>query len=288
MRRILRRRRPGGISALAALACATLIASAGVAAQRITRGGPTLGGGYGTSYGLNGPRTVDGGFNFCRIAFRASMNGDGGSWQVDYPQADQNLSTRLSELTKLSISRTARGDPNHVVIRLKDPELFQCPFVMMTEVGSMFLDDEESANLRDYLLKGGFLWADDFWGTPAWNYFENQFRRVLPSGPFPIIDLPLTHPMFSTVFSVRKVAQIPSIGAWGGPGGRTSERGADSAVPHARVINDDRGRVMVLITHNTDFGDSWERESEDPDYFREFSVDGYAFGINALIYSMTH
>jgi hypothetical protein len=82
--------------------------------------------------------------------------------------------------------------------------------------------------------------------------------------------------------------QIPSINFWLGSGGGTSERGPDSAVPHARAIADVHGRVMVLMTHNTDISDSWEREGDDPDYFYRFSVDGYAVAIDVLLYAMTH
>ena len=87
--------------------------------------------------------------------------------------------------------------PRHLLISLTDPTvLSHCPFIMMTEVGSIFLDEAESAALRDYLLKGGFLWADDFWGNRAWDLFEAEIRKVLPSGPYPIVDLPLEHPIF--------------------------------------------------------------------------------------------
>src|SRR5688572_11691484 len=111
------------------------------------------------------PDSFDGRFNFCRVAFRSGFMGDGGSWGVDYPQADINFSTRLSELTMTRISRTSAGAPNHVVVRLTDAELFQCPFIMMTEVGSATFSKEEATALRAYLQKGGFLWADDFWGS---------------------------------------------------------------------------------------------------------------------------
>ena len=94
--------------------------------------------------------------------------------------------------------------------------------------------------------------------------------------------------MFHSLMSVKRIPLIPSINFWGGPGGPTSERGANSAVPHARAILDDHQRVMVFITHNTDFGDAYEREEDNRQYFIEFSVEGYAIGINVLIYAMTH
>jgi hypothetical protein len=94
--------------------------------------------------------------------------------------------------------------------------------------------------------------------------------------------------MFHMLYRVTEVPQIPSIGSWFALGGGTSERGADSAVPHARGITDKKGRMIVLITHNTDFGDSWEREGDDATYFVNFGPDGYAFGIDAVIYALTH
>jgi hypothetical protein len=242
---------------------------------------------------VRGPRfpgnaPYDGAFTFCRIMFRNSPYGDGGGWFVDYPRADVNLSFRLSELTTTLVSKTADGEFNHSVIRLTDKELFRCPFIMMTEPGGAYFDDAEAAQLREYLLKGGFLWADDFWGERAWNSFAGEIRKALPSGEFPIVDLPLDHPIFHTLYEVRHLPQIPSIDFYFGSGGRTSERGADSAQPHARAIVDAQGHMIVLFTHNTDFGDAFEREGDNQEYFDRFAADGYAFGINVLLYAMTH
>jgi hypothetical protein len=229
----------------------------------------------------------DGKFHFCRVEYR-SGRGDGGGWGVDYPQADSNLSIRLSDLTRAPVSFDDAREPNHVVVRLTDDELFQCPFVMMTEVGAAYLDDDEVTRLREYLLKGGFLWADDFWGSYAWQSWENEIRKVFPSGQYPIVDLPLDHPLFRTHFIVKKVPQIPSINYWMGSGGGTSEREGDSEIATARAILGPTGRPMVLMTHNTDVGDSWEREGDDPNYFYAFAIDGYAVGINVVLYSMAH
>jgi Domain of unknown function (DUF4159) len=234
------------------------------------------------------PSMYDGGFNFCRIAFRQNPYGDGGGWNVDWPRADENLSVRLSELTKAPVSfDPASRQPNHVVLTLTDPDLFKCPFIMMTEVGALYLDDSEAAALRQYLLKGGFLWADDFWGPYAWQAFANQIGKALPPSRYPVQDLPLSNAIFSIVTPVSKIPQIPSIDFWAATG-RTSERGPLSVPPEVRGITDERGRLMVLITHNTDFGDGFEREGDNHQYFLEFSVPGYAFGIDALVYAMTH
>jgi len=233
------------------------------------------------------PKDFDGGFQFCRVVFRNSRGGDGAGWSVDWPRADENLSIRLAELSRVPVSMDGPNSPKPLLIRLNDPTLNHCPFVMMTEPGGAFLDDDEARGLRDYLRRGGFLWADDFWGEDAWDNWEVQLRKALPSGSYPIVDVPLDHAVFHQMLQVNGFPQIPGIGYWDGRN-RTSERGPSTGTPHLRAINDDRGRVMVLMTFNTDFGDSYERESENPEYFQKFSVPGYAFGINVIIYAMTH
>jgi len=269
--------------AMAALALAVFVATA--SAQGFRRGNRFFG-----QLRAPTPESFDGSFNFCRIEFPhdPSFYGYSSPWWVDYPRADINLSIRLSELTKTRISRQPDGEPNHLVMDLNDPSMFNCPFIMMTEPGGAYIGQTEAVHLREYLLKGGFLWADDFWGTDAWEHFAGELSKVLPPDEYPIRDLPRDHPLFHAQFEVARVPQIPSIGNWGGPGGPTSELGSDSAEAHARGISDSHGRLMVLITHNTDFGDAFEREGDDPRYFYTFSVEGYAFGINALLYGLTH
>jgi hypothetical protein len=257
--------------------------AATAAAQR-RRGGGGFGGGRSFTPPPNPP--YDGKFQFCRIMFRQNPNGDGGGWSVDYPRADINLMYRLSELTVTSVSRDTKGEYNHPLFQLTDQRLYKCPFIMMTEVGALYMDDAEAAQLRDYLLKGGFLWADDFWGEYAWSVFANEMAKALPE--YHAIDIPLSHSMLHMLYQVKEIPQIPSIGSWFALGGGTSERGADSAVPHARGFFDEHGNMMVLATHNTDFGDAFEREGENRAYFDRFAGVGYAFGINALLYAMTH
>jgi hypothetical protein len=244
--------------------------------------------GFGYRAKMMTPEDYNGAFLFCRIVFRNNPYGDGGNWGVDYPRADINLTFRLSELTKTPVTRDPQEEYNHVVLRLTDPLLYRCPFIMMTEVGAAYIDEAEAAQLRDYGLKGGFLWADDFWGERAFDEWAGQIGKAFPPERYPIVDLPLEHKLFHVLYDIRHIPQIPSIGFWAGTGGQTSERGADSAVPHVRAIMDDDGRIMVLMTHNTDFGDAFEREGDDHRYFLQFAPDGYAFGVNTLVYSMTH
>ena len=110
----------------------------------------------------------------------------------------------------------------------------------------------------------------------------------MPSGDFPLFDVPTNHPIFHLLYDVPALPQIPSIGFWLRTGGRTSERGADSAVPHARAISDLQGHMLVFMTHNTDFGDAFERETDDHRYFDEFAAAGYAVGVDVLLYALTH
>jgi len=262
------------------LAVATIALAMSASAQFQGRRGGRFG------YGLPANAKYDGAFMFCRIMFSQARDGDGGGWSVDYPRADINLSFRLSELTTTSVSRDSVGEFNHIVIRLTDPELFRCPFIMMTEVGATYLDDEEAKQLREYLARGGFLWADDFWGEYAWEHWVRELEKALPSG-YPIKDLPMDHPIFHVLYDVHELPQIPSINFYFGSGGGTSER-PDSRVPHARGIEDHNGNLMVFITHNTDFGDAFEREGDNREYFERFAGPGYAVGINVLLYAMTH
>lgn len=241
-------------------------------------------------FGVSRPRadSFNGAFTFCRLAVRMSYDGDGGPWTVDYPRADRNLPLRLSEQTRAPVHMDDPRTPHHVVITATEPALFNCPFLMLTNPGRAFFTDEDAAALRTYLKKGGFLWADDSWGSRAWEHWHRELRKVLPAADYPLVDLPITHPLFHTVYDATRIPQIPNIGFFRGTGGSTSERGPDSRTPHAWAIVDDAQRLMVLSTHNTDFGDAYERESDDPEFFYRFSVEGYAIGINVLIYAMTH
>ena len=229
----------------------------------------------------------DGGFRFCRIRFNTSPEGDGAGWYVDYPRADENLSLRLSQLTRIPVTTVGEGEPVRLVLQLTDTDLFQCPFVMMTEPGGADFSQKEAKQLGAYLRKGGFLWADDFWGSRAWEWWSMQIAKALPPDEYPIVDVPLDHPMFHTMFDIKEIPQIPNIGLWESSH-ITSERGADSPQAYARAIFDKKGHLMVFMTFDTDFGDAFERETESPDYFQRFSVPAYEIGSDVLIYALTH
>ena len=250
--------------------------------------------GYGRGWNRVPPRlpkadSYDGSFSFCRGLFtqyRGEPSGSG--WSTDYPDADVNFSIRFAELTKVRVGRQSSGDPNHLVVPLSHEYLYNCPYLHMEDVGTLRFSDVEVARVRDYLLKGGFIWADDSWGSLALESWEREIGRVLPASEYPILDLPPDHAVFRMMFQIPKLPQIPSISHWRRSGGGTSERGPDSDVPVIRGISDRAGNLLVLMTHNTDISDAWEREGEDPEFFYNFSPNGYAMGLNIVLYSMTY
>ncbi len=206
-------------------------------------------------------------------------------WATDFPDADLNLSYRLQQMTSL------RVDPAGRVIELTDPELFRFPFIYISEPGDLQFSEEEVANLRRYLLNGGFLMVDDFWGDDEYQNFYEQIKRVFPERePF---DIPRSHALFHCVFSLPEDLnlQLPNVdrGTRSQFDGVTWERGEDTREAHIRGIVDDKQRLMVVICHNTDNGDGWEREGENEYYFKEFSEKkAYPLGINIVVYAMTH
>ena len=269
---------------VALFAAVAVLASAGYSfAQFRSRGFDVLG----TGSGLAPKEFPDRDFVVCRLVYSEGRRFAGG-WRTDYPLGDRNLSIRFGELTKTRVSTSRDGSRNHYLVRISDDQLFQCPFLIAGDVGSATISPAEAERLRAYFLKGGFLWADDFWGTDQWEQWVEQLRKVLPASEYPIADIALDHPMLRAQFVVTEIPQIPNIGYFRRSGGDTSERGYDSETPTARIITGPDQHVMVLMTHNTDISDSWEREGEDVSYFYAFSPRGYAFGINVLLYAMTH
>jgi hypothetical protein len=235
-------------------------------------------------------RDFDGSFLYCRGYYESVRSEAGGmGWWTDYPDADHNFLVRLAELTRIRVQWDKRHDPTFVVINLADPVLYRCPMLFMEDIGTVDFSAEETARLREYFLKGGFLWVDDSWGSYAWANWIDQIGRILPPGEFPIFDIPGTHPIMRTLYDVKEIPQVPAISFWRRNGGQTSERGADSAQVYFKGIQDSHSRLMVLMTHNTDIADTWEREGEFPrEYFDLFSPRGYAIGVNVVLYAMTH
>jgi hypothetical protein len=221
-------------------------------------------------------------FTFVRIKY--DSYGRGG-WFVDYRDSELNFSLRLQQLTSMKVN------PEPIVLELTDPKLFDFPFIYIIEPGSLVFRPAEVTALRRYLLNGGFLMVDDFWGDDEYYNFYQEIKRVFPDRE--PAEVPLEHEIFHCVYDLKEKPQLPSIGQAqaGRSSGVTWEQryGSDTSIPHYRAIRDDANRIMVFICHNTDLGDGWEREAEDPWYFEEFSVKkAYPLGINIITYAMTH
>ncbi len=259
----------------------------------------------GTPEWTNPPET-DNIFTFVRIIRDRDPEGSpsAGNWITDFPDSDLNFSYRLQQVT------TVRTDPDGRTLRLTDPALFTYPWIYMVEPGALLLRDAEVPILRKYLLNGGVLMADDFWGEWQWKGFARQIKRVFPEREFqdPTMDHPLFHSVFDLKVPMNKL-QTPNIrqgirsldpkdpmfgvtwethpreGSWD----RWGAGGEPCIDMHVRAIFDDKGRIMILAAHNCDNGDSWEREGEDDGFFHEFSEKrGYPLGIDIVFYLMTH
>jgi len=217
-------------------------------------------------------------FYFTRAAYGrgGGFGFRGPRWQVDYPDADVWIAGVLNRLTGIDVS------PWENPVLLDDPDLRRFPFVYAVEVGYMSLAPSEEQGLRDYLLAGGFLFADDFWGTYEWQNFEYQMRQVLPE--YEIVEIPLDHPVFSSFYQIDEIIQVPNVGQ-GIRGGPTHEQ--DGFVPYCLGIFDEHGRLMVVINYNTDLGDAWEW-AEDPRYPLTYSTYAYQMAANFIVYAMTH
>jgi hypothetical protein len=222
-------------------------------------------------------------FTFVRVQYTSGWGSRrwdrrGGRWLTDYPDSDLNFSYRLQELTSLQV------DPEGKILRLTDDELFDYPFLYLIEPGDLVFEEAEVRALRRYLLNGGFLMVDDFWGEDEWDNFYREIKRVFPDREPK--ELPLEHQIFHCVYDLKEKPQVPSIHAYWE--GYTTERW-DAREPHYRALFDDAGRMMAIICHNTDLGDGWEREGLDSGYFREYSEKwSYPLGINIVVYAMTH
>lgn len=231
-------------------------------------------------------------FTFCTLVYENNGHDEalGYGWMSEYPDGGLNFMTRLSQLTNIEINREPDGTPHQVILRPDDPAIFNYPIVFMTDVGTARFSEAEAENLRNYLLNGGFLMADDFWGETAWEYWLYNFGQVLPLDEYKIREVPLTHDIFNIVFQIPEMPQVPCVEFWSeAPQGVTSERGESTKTPTMHGIWDKNGRLMVIMTHNTDIQDGWQMEGMHEEYFREFSVKkSYPLGINIVVYAMTH
>lgn len=223
-------------------------------------------------------------FTFVRVQYDAAGPfGWWDRWDNDYPDGDWNFSFRLQQLTSLEV------DPYGRVLRLTDPEIFNYPFLYMAGVQSIMFSQEERKCLRRYLLNGGFVMMDDFWGDRGWNNVRTEMNRVLPRQRPK--ELQIDHPIFHCVYKLKELPQVCDLKTWS-EGYRFEfwhEGFSVDQKPHFWGYHDPNGRLVALCCHNNDLGDGWEREGENKAYFKEFSEKkSYPMGINIITYAMTH
>jgi hypothetical protein len=200
----------------------------------------------------------------------------GTSWTQDYPRADRHFAQAIRRLTRIQ----ARSVEQPVNLDDAD-DVYNWPWLCAGEMGDWKLTDVQAAKLREYLLRGGFLMLDDFWGTEEWNRFDQSMQRVFPDRP--IVEIDNRDAIFHTIYDLDGRYQIP--GEWALARGTTYRN--DGQTAHWKGIYDDHNRVMVAISFNSDIGDSWEW-ADDPRYPEKYSALGIRIGVNYVVYSMTH
>lgn len=199
------------------------------------------------------------------------------TWTVDYPKGDRTFASALRRLTRIdvrSVEQPVNPDDGD--------DIFFWPYLHVSMPGSWSLTDSQTVKLREYLLRGGFLFCDSFFGTEEWSVFEAGMKRVFPDRETE--ELLNDDAMFHTVFDLDERYQVANFRSLmrDGRGYR-----ADGAVARWRVIRDDKGRVMVAMAFNSDLGDSWHL-ADEPRYPEKYSALGLRIGVNYMIYAMSH
>ena len=198
-----------------------------------------------------------------------------GNWTIDYPKADRHFVQGVRRLTRIHTRSVEQ------VVDLESDEIYNWPWIYVVEPGHWELTDAQAKKLRDYLLRGGFMMTDDFHGTMEWDIFMQSMSRVFPDRS--VVDVEDKDALFHVLYNLDERAQIPGLAAL--YYGRTYE--VDGIEPRWRGVYDDKGRVMVAISHNMDLGDAWEH-ADSPYYPEKYASMAYRVGINYVIYAMTH
>jgi hypothetical protein len=268
-----------------AIACLLSLAAATAAAQEKWREYPSIERGW---YGRDAhPDEAPGEFVVGRLMFPQTRRGymlgagpgdwraGGTAWTVDYPEGDRTFARLLERLTTIDVRLIEQP------VNLDDEiDAYYWPFLISGLVGAWELTDEQALKLREYLLRGGFLLCDSFYGTVEWEGFVASLQRVFPDRP--IVELPDTHPIFHAVYDLTDRPQIPTWQHLPRGGYRN-----DGAVAHWRAILDDDERVMVMITFNNDVADGWQR-ADEYDYPQEAANLAISLGVNFAVYALSH
>ena len=229
--------------------------------------------------------TSFGEFTFVRMIYESPSRGygrrgygyGGGTWTTDYPEADNNFIVGLREWAGTNLKIAPRPE----ALEILDDRVFDYPIIYIVEPGFMDLSTEQAARLREYIMRGGFIFLDDFWGEYEWQNVQEQFQKIVPE--YEIKDLPLSHPIFHAYLDVEEVVQVPNV--YNASRGITSEKGG--VVPYYMGIENKNGRLVAFLARNCDLGDAWEWIN-DPMYPVKYGLPAYKVGINVVIYAMSH
>jgi hypothetical protein len=222
-------------------------------------------------------------FTFVRTIYESPFRGygrrgyGGGTWTTDYPEADNNFIVGLREWAGTNLKIAPRPE----ALEILDDRIFDYPILYIVEPGFMDLSNEQAARLREYIMRGGFIFLDDFWGEYEWQNVQEQFHKIVPE--YEIKNLPLSHPIFHAYLDVEEVVQVPNV--YNAQRGITSEKGG--VVPYYMGIENKDGRLVAFMARNSDLGDAWEWIN-DPAYPVKYGLPAYKVGINVVIYAMSH
>jgi hypothetical protein len=215
-----------------------------------------------------------GGWNDGYAGREADWHEGAALWTQDFPRADRHFSLAVRRLTRIAVRSVEQP------VSLDDgADVYNWPWLYAVQVGEWGITDQQASKLRDYLLRGGFFMADDFHGTIEWQVFQESMKRVFPNRP--LVDIPDSDPIFHTVYDLNNRYQV--VGAEHLAQGHK----LDGFVARWRGIYDDKGRLMVAASFNSDIGDSWEW-ADTPEYPEKYSALGVRIGINYIVYAMTH
>ncbi len=200
-----------------------------------------------------------------------------GYWTMDYPRSDRHLLQGVRRLTRIETRSVEQ------VVSFGDDDMYNFPAMYAVEVGHWRLRDADAKQLREYLLRGGFLMVDDFHGSREWQVFVESMNKVFPDRP--IVDIQNSDPIFHVLYDINERFQVP--GSQYFETGLTYEQGESGKIPHWRAIYDDKGRIMVAICHNMDLGDAWEH-SDEARYAEKWAGLAYKIAVNYFVYDLTH
>jgi len=222
-----------------------------------------------------------------RLMYPSRQGGRGGggdwrqgraSWTVDYPKGDRFFAAALRRLTRIDIRSVEQPvNPDD------GDDIYNWPYLHVGMPSAWNITDAQASRLRDYLLRGGFLLCDSFFGTEEWATFEVGMRRIFPDRE--VIEIPDRDPIFHTVFKLEERYQVGNFRSMIRDSTRPYR--ADGSVAYWRAIKDDKGRIMVAMAFNSDLGDSWQL-ADELRYPEKYSALGLRIGVNYVIYALSH